>query len=79
EQVAKIRRILTDLDFDIATPSEARAILHTKGGDQVELDVTTVLRDTTPSKCTVIAVGKRGITVPLNVSGERDAHHGETP
>ena len=35
EQVAKIRRILEDLSLEIATPAEARAILHLKGGDRV--------------------------------------------
>ena len=35
EQVAKIRRILTELHFDIATPDEARRRLATKGAYQV--------------------------------------------
>ena len=35
EQVAKIRRILDELSLEIATPAEARAMLHTKGGDDV--------------------------------------------
>ena len=35
EQVSKIRRILEDLSLEIATPAEARAILHLKGGDRV--------------------------------------------
>jgi len=35
EQVAKIRRILEELSLEIATPGEARAILHLKGGDRV--------------------------------------------
>ena len=35
EQVGKIRRILEELSLDIATPAEARAILHLKGGDRV--------------------------------------------
>jgi uncharacterized protein (DUF849 family) len=35
EQVAKIRHILEELSFDVATPGEARAMLHLKGGDQV--------------------------------------------
>jgi len=35
EQVAKIRRILTELSVEIATPDEARAILGLKGLDQV--------------------------------------------
>lgn len=35
EQVSKIRRILAELGFEIATPEEARQILQTKGGDNV--------------------------------------------
>jgi uncharacterized protein (DUF849 family) len=35
EQVAKIRRILEELSLSIATPAEARAMLNTKGGDNV--------------------------------------------
>ena len=35
EQVAKIRRILEELSLEIATPQEARDILHLKGGDRV--------------------------------------------
>ncbi len=35
DQVAKIRRILEDLSFEIATPTEARARLGLKGGDMV--------------------------------------------
>jgi uncharacterized protein (DUF849 family) len=35
EQVHKIRRILEELGFEIATPQEARAILSLKGGDRV--------------------------------------------
>ena len=35
EQVVKIRRILDELGIDIATPAEARAILGTKGGENV--------------------------------------------
>ena len=35
EQVAKIKRILEDLSLEIATPAEARAMLHLKGGDRV--------------------------------------------
>ena len=35
EQVAKIRRILEELSLEIASPAEARAILHLKGGDRV--------------------------------------------
>jgi uncharacterized protein (DUF849 family) len=35
EQVSKIRRILEELSLEIATPAEARAILHLKGGDRV--------------------------------------------
>jgi 3,5-dioxohexanoate:acetyl-CoA acetone transferase len=36
EQVAKIRRILEELSFEIATPAEARDILKTKGRDNVK-------------------------------------------
>ena len=35
EQVSKIRRILEDLSLEIATPAEAREMLHLKGGDRV--------------------------------------------
>ncbi len=35
QQVAKIKRILEELSLEIATPEEARAILHLKGGDRV--------------------------------------------
>ncbi|GLI99248.1 3-keto-5-aminohexanoate cleavage protein [Sphingobium sp. BS19] len=35
EQVAKSRRILEELGLDLATPEEARAMLETKGGDNV--------------------------------------------
>jgi len=35
EQVTKIRRILSELSLDIATPAEARAMLKLKGGDRV--------------------------------------------
>lgn len=35
EQVSKIRRILEELNFDIASPAEARAMLATKGGSNV--------------------------------------------
>ena len=35
EQVSKIRRILEDLSLEIATPTEARALLGLKGADQV--------------------------------------------
>lgn len=34
-QVLKVRRILEELSLEIATPEEARAILQTKGADQV--------------------------------------------
>lgn len=34
-QVTKIRRILEELSLEIATPEEARAMLRTKGADQV--------------------------------------------
>lgn len=35
EQVAKIRRILQELSLEVATPDEARAMIQTKGRDQV--------------------------------------------
>ena len=35
EQVLKIRQILEGLSLDIATPDDAREMLHLKGGDQV--------------------------------------------
>ena len=35
QQVAKIRHILEELSLEVATPAEARAILHLKGGDRV--------------------------------------------
>ena len=35
EQVAKIRRILEELSLTVATPDEARAMMQTKGGDDV--------------------------------------------
>jgi uncharacterized protein (DUF849 family) len=35
EQVAKIRKIIEELSLEIATPTEARAMLRLKGGDQV--------------------------------------------
>ena len=35
EQVAKIRRILEELSMEVATPAEARAMLGTKGRDNV--------------------------------------------
>lgn len=36
QQVAKIRHILEELGHEIATPKEAREILHLKGADQVK-------------------------------------------
>lgn len=36
QQVEKIRKILEDLDYEIADPDEARAQLNLKGGDKVE-------------------------------------------
>jgi uncharacterized protein (DUF849 family) len=36
EQVAKIRRIVEDLGYEIATPNEARAALGLKGADRVK-------------------------------------------
>lgn len=35
EQVAKIRRVLEELSLTVATPDEARALMQTKGGDDV--------------------------------------------
>lgn len=35
EQVGRIRRILAELDLEIATPAEARVMLGTKGADKV--------------------------------------------
>ncbi|MFA6310135.1 MAG: 3-keto-5-aminohexanoate cleavage protein [Sterolibacterium sp.] len=35
EQVGRIRRIMEELDLEIATPDEARAMLGTKGADKV--------------------------------------------
>jgi uncharacterized protein (DUF849 family) len=35
QQVTKIRGILEELSLEIATPAEARAMLHLKGGDRV--------------------------------------------
>ena len=35
EQVAKIRRIVEELSLRVATPTEARAMLKLKGGDNV--------------------------------------------
>ncbi len=37
DQVRKIRTILEELSFEIATPDEARERLHLKGADQVAL------------------------------------------
>jgi uncharacterized protein (DUF849 family) len=34
--VEKIRRIIEDLGFEIATPAEARQMLGLKGGDRVK-------------------------------------------
>ncbi len=36
EQVAKIRRIVEELGYEIATPAEARATLRLKGADRVK-------------------------------------------
>jgi uncharacterized protein (DUF849 family) len=36
QQVAKIRRIIEDLSLEVATPAEAREMLHLKGGDLVK-------------------------------------------
>jgi uncharacterized protein (DUF849 family) len=35
EQVRRIRTILENLSLEIATPTEARALLQLKGGDRV--------------------------------------------
>jgi uncharacterized protein (DUF849 family) len=35
EQVSRIRRILEELSLEVATPTEARALLGLKGADQV--------------------------------------------
>jgi len=35
QQVTKIKHILEELSLEVATPAEARAILHLKGGDRV--------------------------------------------
>ncbi len=35
EHVSKIRRILSELGLEVATPEDARRILHLKGGDEV--------------------------------------------
>jgi uncharacterized protein (DUF849 family) len=35
EQVSKIRRILEELSFEIATPADVRELLHLKGPDNV--------------------------------------------
>ncbi len=35
DQVSKIRQVIEGLSFDVATPDEARAMLHLKGADQV--------------------------------------------
>jgi uncharacterized protein (DUF849 family) len=36
EQVTKIRRIVEDLGYEIATPNEARQLLGLKGADRVK-------------------------------------------
>jgi uncharacterized protein (DUF849 family) len=36
QQVLKARQVLEGLSVDIATPDEAREILHLKGGNQVK-------------------------------------------
>jgi uncharacterized protein (DUF849 family) len=36
EQVAKIRRIITELGYEAATPQEAREMLGLKGADKVK-------------------------------------------
>jgi uncharacterized protein (DUF849 family) len=37
DQVRKVRRILEELSFEVATPDEVRERLHLKGADQVEI------------------------------------------
>jgi uncharacterized protein (DUF849 family) len=37
EQVRKIRLILEELSFEIATPEEVRKTLHLKGADRVAI------------------------------------------
>jgi uncharacterized protein (DUF849 family) len=41
EQVRKIRRIVEELSFEIATPAEAREMLHLKGPENVHFGVAT--------------------------------------
>jgi uncharacterized protein (DUF849 family) len=36
EQVAKIRRIIEELGYQVATPAEARQMLGLKGADRVK-------------------------------------------
>ena len=36
EQVAKVRRLISEFGLEVATPDDARAILQLKGGDRVE-------------------------------------------
>jgi uncharacterized protein (DUF849 family) len=36
EQVSRIRVILEALNIEVATPDEAREMLHLKGGDKVD-------------------------------------------
>jgi uncharacterized protein (DUF849 family) len=36
EQVAKIRRIIEELGYQVATPAEARQMLSLKGADRVK-------------------------------------------
>jgi uncharacterized protein (DUF849 family) len=36
EQVAKIRRIVEELGYEVATPNEARQMLGLKGADRVK-------------------------------------------
>ena len=37
EQVLLVRKIIEGLGLDIASPDEAREILHLKGGDKLEV------------------------------------------
>jgi uncharacterized protein (DUF849 family) len=38
EQVRKIRRILEELSFEVATPAEVRDMLHLKGPENVHFE-----------------------------------------
>ncbi len=49
EQVGRIRRIMEELDIEIATPDEARAMLGTKGADKVNFCLQTSGRNSMSS------------------------------